>query len=1503
MTNPAESEKITHATDQFIAEILPDWLKRASAAQVRLLREQAAALRVSQQQVHEALKPLKPLDDYATAALESALASELGIAVDLRTAQWRDERRRLKVFQGRVQEFSAYFVRTPALQHLMQNFKENESFFEETALVHPADPVSGERERVVSSASQKIAEVCRKVDVGAGYRAHLDSVLDDAFTTSLADDRRRQLGFDVEVAAIKGQHSAFDLSMLRTAADGKAITHSLGQQVLCGPLQLLGCALDGALAFSISGTWLGGTRGPVTSMPQLMGVVLYMPDDHEQPLRQFRDFSAANRHLAVKMAQPAFSAAVLRRVAIKERAAFMTTLATRLMDSVPDMQANVQAIDGDLFVGVARGHVQRIKENAAELAVPTAQADRTATTERTEALEAVGLTLLNLAGLFVPVVGALLLADMVRQTLVQVCEGVEDWGLGHQHEALEHFLGVAETVVVTAAVAGGATLAARSFARSAFVDELQPVLNAQGQQRFYANTLVPYRSGVQVADAPLSDDGLFEDGDRRWWEHEGHRYQVRPVAQRSSWQLVHPTRDDAFAPELESNGEQAWCLSHERPLEWQGASLLLGRLWPASAALEASRVEQILRVADVDEDALRGLLVERRPLPVALRDTLQRFAIDARISALFEQLGTGVAAGIDRELFDWCIEREALLGTPWAEQAEHLLENAPALGEALLEHFASSAAGADDLLWLVKRDFPGLPDAYALHLLDRADAAQRLRMSSESRIPLALSQQARQLLLEAKLVRIRESLFLEHSYRDETVEVVFSLLRRHANWPASVNLELRDDPIAGRLLSRYDPAPQAEATLNVMVRREGRFALYGSNGQALEMQPAEPCGLAEVLLAVLPDSRLQALGWDGAEGAARVHADLQRWLPATRAGLLNDAGLREAGVQPSPMQRLPDGRVGYQMSGRGSGVGTLLRLRDRVRALYPGFTNQEVEGYVNALMTRPRSAFANLLIQEQQYRRLDVALQIWVSDSAVVSVVVARRRCANEFRRCWRMIGELDPNAHGPALGMRLTLIGSHIGSLPELPADCDFSHITTLTLVGLGLDRIPASFPRAFRRLRALDLSNNALTTWPSMFLRAPRLRILRMARNQLSITATSSALLSELSGVHELDLSYNPLGAISLEFGRLSRLRRLNLRSTGLLTMPSGLEWCGFLETADLRNNSISTMPQIWLNATPSLRQSLRLSGNPLPPAITAQLRAPAVDELAVPSDVPTVVKARSLWLSGLDEADTEIRGALWDALQAEPGSEHFMQMMAELTCTSDYRQAQTALAERVWGLMAQARGDTALREELFSLAANPRTCVDSVLSCYSVLEVRGLVAKALHDASVEQAQAARLSLARRLFRLDRVERIATEAMASARALGREVDEIEVSLAYRTGLADELDLPGQPRTMQFGAIAGVTRAQLDAAAATVRSEEAGKGLAEYISQRDFWVQYLEAQHTEAFTAAEQASWDGLEKLDDEREKLDDKQYVTRANQLAADRNKARQDLILRLTREALTA
>ena len=62
---------------------------------------------------------------------------------------------------------------------------------------------------------------------------------------------------------------------------------------------------------------------------------------------------------------------------------------------------------------MAAQQLQRIRDNARFLAVPTAQVDARVSAEHLQTLEAAGMGLLNLAGLFVPVIGTLLAVGWV----------------------------------------------------------------------------------------------------------------------------------------------------------------------------------------------------------------------------------------------------------------------------------------------------------------------------------------------------------------------------------------------------------------------------------------------------------------------------------------------------------------------------------------------------------------------------------------------------------------------------------------------------------------------------------------------------------------------------------------------------------------------------------------------------------------------------------------------------------------------------------------------------------------------------------------------------------------------------------------------------------------------------------------------------------------------------------------------------------------------------------
>lgn len=1483
--------KLLHPANDFIAEQLPTWLKRAGRKPLDALRVCMTAHLQSQKHMNAAWQQLMPLERFAAQHLEQAIKKQLALDLDLPKVNWREERRRLKVVQGQVREFESYFVTVPALQKLLQNFKKGEPYFAGTALID-ATTAPGEPEQVLTQQIDAVVNLCRSTDVGKAYQAHLDQALTSAFQRKLATDKRLELAVAVEMAGIKGQLSASDLRMLRQVGQGKRPELPSDHELNMGALQILGQRVDGAIAFELVGTpW--GISGLIFNPKRLLAVLLYLPDESQQPLRRFADWPAANQALAAAMDHAPFRQALARRIALDGQAVYQVKLGKRLQDDQPDLEPERTTTTGEVFAHLAAGHVQRIKADAAFLAVPTAQADAGFAAERLRTLASAGLGLLNLAGLFVPVVGTLLLADLARQMLGQVFEGASDWAQGHQHEALEHLLQVASTL------AGGAAVAAGMQAlRSAFVEALEPVTTEAGTQRLWRYDLQPYLLRSTVPPMTELDNGLLSDGQEYGWRCEGQLYRVRRDAA-GTWRLLHRDGPGVFGPSLENNAERAWRLSYERPLEWQDTDVLLKRLWPDAATLGAERITHILTVAGVDGAHLRGLLVEGRPLPVRLRDTLQRFAIDDRIEVFFAQLGAG---SDDTEAFQWCVDKLALQGQNVSAQTPTIQAAAEQLRGPMLEHFAKRYLAHDPLLATLKKSFTGLPDAYALDLLNMASAETRQRMLNESRVPLALAEQARGLLQEARLVRAREALYLRSSYHADAVTLAFALLRRRGLAPGEVNLVLRDGSSHGPVLDRLFPDQGDGPLATVMVWREGGFELFDDMGRASETEVAHPQGVFEVLAACLPPAFLQQQGWTGEGAIARIRTSIQGWLPRDRLKLLRLLGRREAKPVGSPLHRLPDGRVGYLLSGRGASAGAQRQmLRRRIRSLYPSFDEHAVERFLQVLVNNSDSAYANLLYQEQEYRRLDENLGRWTE--AVADAERGHRRAvANAFRRAWRLEGERVVHQNGEQGGLQLNILNVPAGSLPSIPPGTDFGHITDLVLVGLRLQTLPEGFLNCFARLLRLDLSRNALRALPQALSSLPRLRHLHLAGNQIRMSEPSASALTELTNLHTLDLSGNPLGSISLRFNRLPHLREIQLYRAGLQTVPEGLEWCGLLEHADLRNNQISSLPQALLDAPQALRQVVLVEGNPLTVAERERLYAVQPVSAHLQGEEADILRARATWLGALDEQHQPHRSAQWDALRQEPDHTQFFLLLAELTNSADFRLVREDLSRRVWEMLDAATNSTQIREELFERAADPRTCVDSVAHCFSQLEVRMRVLQVTFGGDPIATRDARLLLAQRMFRLDEVERFARTDFLGRSVEGRDVDEVEVSLAYRTGLAGRLNLLGQPRAMQFRPLAGVSQGDLDRVYTAVLTVEAGDERARYISQRDFWMPYLRARYPEPYASISDTFDRQLDALDQEKESLGSGAYVQRCEALKRETEQAFEALALRLTEDELS-
>ncbi|WP_349976336.1 NEL-type E3 ubiquitin ligase domain-containing protein [Pseudomonas sp. WHRI 8519] len=1424
------------ATDAFIAARLPDWLKRASQPQIAALRASLNAHHASQARLRGLTLTLEPLQQFAEKHLSAVLIKPLPTGMTLAGLEWLQVSPRIGTLPGTFQQTYRYSAaRQNGLLRLMSNFGPDESFFQGTGLVPPG------RDTLLTGTPEQLVETCRALDVGQLYQTELRSIFSATTQDILAQDKRSGLALAAQVATLKGDIDEQVQQALRKMVEGGGAHPDAGLHGYPGLLEMLGQRVADGLFIRLR-DGVGNDRG----------VVVYLPSDPVQALRRFDSTEAMNTAMVAALQEKAYRDYFLQLISLRHRASVAGVLSGRLRDARPDLALKGATAPGDLFAALAAQQLQRVKDDARLLLVPTADADTAAARARHAAWHAAGLDLFNLAGLFIPVVGALLLGQLVAQTLGEVFEGVEDWVRGHQHEALEHMLGVAETVAAT-----GVTAAAVSFLRSSFVDGLQPV-NVGGRRGLLcSDDITAYASNPGTI--ALRDDGLYGDGNRRWMRRGQRYYEVQRSEPEAPYRLRHPGVDKAYGPTVLHNGERGWRLLRDQPQRWSDVRWMLDTLWPQHPVIDAQQAAQVLRVAGMDAEELRGVLVENRPAPVNLRETLRRFEAHARIESFFTRLASYSLATQDNALLEWCQARSA------STDIDVLLRQRAALQGPLLEQLSTPPAVDDALLPLIKRDFAGLPQAYAQALATQASEGERFVATSAGHVTLGLANKARSLLRLARLNRTLEGLYLPASYCNDTGQLALTLLQGEMENNAGVScealsIELRDTGPHGRLLKVVGTAVDPFVR-RIVVRKDGQFHLYDGLGRGLPFGPGNPASLYEMLAAVLAPEHRAALGMAQADAGPQLRQRLLARLPATHREVAELLQWPAQAQWFNPGRRLPDGRVGYPLSGRAEGDSRSFpaRIRERLRQLYPGLDEAQLDQEQALLASGQRPAYERLVELEDDHDQLIRHLNRWSSAQLDARRRVLRRRVADAILRAWRLQGDWIYDDAGTATGQNLSLSGMLLNSLPDLPGVIDFHRVTRLSLQNSAVDLVPVDFLRPFTALTELDMSFNRLRNIPLGIAYLPQLQRLRLAHNQIRFNAQTVGVLQAMTALSHLDLSYNRLEHLYLDFNHFSAMTHLNLRHCRLGAWPSRLELCGQLVHCDLSDNQLREPPQALLAMPHAWRRGLVVDRNPLRRAQLQRLYVldPIEEHGHLPESMARVdlPRARALWLGHVAETDQAARGLLWDGLVAEPGSASFFRILAWLEHTADYAPAiadggRDALARDVWAALQAVESNPALRIRVFEVASQPVSCTDMVRDIFSDIHVRVLLAQAETDARDPTQRGRLMAFGRQLFRLDLVWQQASRAIMRLGAEGEHVGRSAVSLAYRVRLRERLDLPGQPRAMRYPDSAGVSDEQVNDVLAAVLASETIEALSQSLLSRLFWQTCLREQHRPLFEA-----------------------------------------------------
>ena len=1423
--------------DTLIASRLPVWLTQAPAPRLLELHDCLRDQQAVQQRLKKLFGSLTPLDEFAAPLLEKMLSGQLARSVDVRKAAL--QMHWIEHYPGARPEAPGG-VRERTLQHsLLAAALHNFSDGEARSLgLLDRSKLLDAQGKTLPMAARAFAGHCRKLDLGGQYQAHLrQHLLAPGVATLLEQGQRHALEAALRLAALRGE---IDETALKQCL--AAITAAPGALTRMRPaaLRVLGKRVRGAVAFELH---LQG-RGE----GQLQGVLCWLPDDPHGAISWHVSWAALFLAIGARFRKPGYPKYFQRYVSERDRERYTPALAHAMAQGEAHtavvLDGRHEAIHEPLLQHLRQAQLDTLFDDAKVLAVPTAEQDSSERDRRLHFYASLGLDLLGLAGFYVPGLGLPLLAIGALQVVDDVYEGYVDWQLGDRQGALEHAFSVAANVAQTGLAVGTGVVSERLLRRAAFVDGLAPVHTGKGDYRLFDPRLEAYA---------LSNDhtaiGQYAkvDGKARLRTHQA-AYQVAGNPLEGELRIQHPLRDGAYAPKLRHLGEGAWRHELDTPQAWQGVELLR-RLGSGLAEVDEQAAHDVLQATGFDDERLRRLHLEEGQAPARLLDALQR---------------------------------------------RQLHQQYPRLqGAAFEQHFIEKQAALSPAEQLLRRDFPGLTVRGTQQVVKQADELQVERMVDQQRVPLGLAEQARWLLRDSRVDRACAGFNQVEAVNADTERLAFGLLGQWLNWPDTLRVELRE--AASGALPLAQMGALAATQVRVIAKGPQGYQAFDGAGAPLPGTSMHD-SLMQALFLQLSETHPAALGGAGQSATQLAHALAQRAFNQ-RDELPGLLGMAPAAGRVRPPVRLADGRLGYPLSG--GGESSTEALRRAIRRLFPSFTDAQVEAFIASSGSQGMTPWQRYFHYQDQLRILENSLSNWRRESASPVQGVRRAWVSRVIRRAWQ---RQNRDTHG---NLQLFIHGWRIGALPHLPEVVDFSHVTRLSLRNMSLLDIEPGFLQRFSRARSLDLRGNLLTAVPAGMEHLAELAELNLSDNHIALTSEGSQRIAVLHRLVSLDLHGNRLGRTP-DVRVLFRLRSLNLRMTGLRAVPSALLESPSLAVIDLRENAITELPEAVLQLIGRNPGRVYLHDNPLSPQAVRQLRAllesRAAAVMPVREHEELLVDERMRWLQGVAPAYEAHRLAQWDRLAAEDGAHDLFRFFADFSRSADFQRQPFEMCRRVWSIIEACESTSEVREAVFLQAAGPRSCADQMLLILSALEVRTLATQ--RTAGLEGVYAMRplLRLGRELFRLDQVDRIAGRHIQRVRArdLYTPVDDVEVHLAYRVGLANALDLPGQPSGMNYGHASGVTSADLALAEHEVWNAENRDALSRSLAERDFWQQYLRSLHGDWFQATSAPFHDRLELIFEQREQMTDQVFREALETVQAEHLAAERALYLQLTRQA---
>lgn len=680
---------------QHLSNVIPSWLRQATPQRREALRNSAPGIPAglkdapphqhaelgkliarhvtSQNQVDQMMAKLQSPADFAEPLLEAALKTRFGLELDARKTFLR-----LYIPAHipwlRLKSGAARTWTVSLLDAALHNFESAETKADafEPASTYITPPSATGQFNTLPQILEKMpitafTSLCRELDIGQRYKEYLDDNL--GISNPVAAAILKSKIHDSQKTALT---AALHMAQMQKLLGSDVHRLTLGLLDNLPSLRLHGLPW-GYHELTIMNARLTGIvlfAPDLERATEVVRVVAYIPDDPEHPIKEYSSTAAFAEELGQRLRAPEYQQFFSRFINHEDRGHFFAQLNNELSpltwqpvppgdphptwrerpNQRPDLHIAATPVKDDLLTHLYQSKLNKILNDARVIAVSTATVDQRARWALWDSFTEIASTLLNIAAFialpFVPFLGELMLAYMAYQLLDETFESIVDWAEGHTTEAFEHFMGVVESAVQLGTFAVGGVIAAGEFRAILpkeivqFIDRFNSVKRPNGETRYWKPDLTAYEHPTTLpADSKPDSLGLHRHQGKTLLPLEGKNYAVSEDSVIGEYRIDHPSRPDAYKPQLRHNGTGAWQTELDQPLSWDQATVL-HRIGPDMQRFSASTRERILSISGSHEDTLRKIHVHAGQVPPLLADTLKRFRIDQDIQTFIDQIGS-----------------------------------------------------------------------------------------------------------------------------------------------------------------------------------------------------------------------------------------------------------------------------------------------------------------------------------------------------------------------------------------------------------------------------------------------------------------------------------------------------------------------------------------------------------------------------------------------------------------------------------------------------------------------------------------------------------------------------------------------------------------------------------------------------------------------------------------------------------------------------------------------